>query len=72
MSEKDPRTENLPTDDHLREDISAAPAEEQAPLPDKDFTPGQTNAGQQVAGLASAAGYGEHQDPEEQDGNHPV
>lgn len=72
MSEKNPHsTEHLPDDEHLREDISA-PGEGEGGPADQHFTPGLTNAGQQVAGLASASGYGEGEDPGEQDANHPV
>lgn len=61
---------DLPSDDHLQDDISA-PSDK----PDQateHFTPGQTNAGQQVGGLASAV-----QDPNEEDGtknaaNNPI
>lgn len=57
-----------PLDDHLEEDISAgadAAAEERA-----DFSPGQTNAGQQVGGLMGAI-----QGPEDEvqgTGNNPI
>jgi hypothetical protein len=43
----------LPSDSHLQEDISV-PSED-TPETRADFAPGQTNAGQQVAGLASPA-----------------
>ncbi|MGN8129915.1 hypothetical protein [Paenarthrobacter sp. 22069] len=52
-----------------------APGSEATPQDTQDdqFTPGQTNAGQQVAWLASASGYGKDLDPEAgPDGNHPV
>ncbi|TNB76744.1 hypothetical protein FHJ30_01085 [Arthrobacter sp. BB-1] len=76
-------SENVPSDEHLRQDVApeaggepqdAAP-QDAAPqgAADRAFTPGQTNAGQQVAGLASASGYGKDLDPEaEPDGNNPV
>ena len=49
---------DLPADDHLREDISApSDTKEEAANP---FVPGQTNAGQQVGGLAGAT-----QDPDD-------
>jgi hypothetical protein len=71
MSDKEtPSNQDLPADKHLCEDIAPGSGEEQAASPDGHFTPGQTNAGQQVAGLASATGYGE--DPGEQDSNNPV
>ncbi|MEV4990955.1 hypothetical protein [Pseudarthrobacter sp. LMD1-1-1.1] len=52
-----------------------APGSEEPPqdVQDDQFAPGLTNAGQQVAGLASASGYGKDLDPEAgPDGNHPV
>ncbi len=66
-------SKNVPEDGHLRQDVTAEP-EGEAPDPQKDqFTPGQTNAGQQAAGLASASGYGKDLDPEAgPDGNNPV
>ena len=71
MSDAEARDTDLPDDDHLRNDVqpdSSAATE----LPkDKKFTPGQTNAGQQVGGLASATGYGDDQDADEAD-NNPV
>ena len=81
-------SKNVPSDEHLRQDVApeaggepqdAAPQDaapqDAAPqgAADRAFTPGQTNAGQQVAGLASASGYGKDLDPEaEPDGNNPV
>jgi hypothetical protein len=64
---------DLPADKHLRDDV--APASD--PEPDGDaqggLTPGQTNAGQQVGGLASAPGYGKDEDPDSRgDANNPV
>jgi len=71
MKDDEASTENLPSDNHLREDISA-PSEKPQEAADQ-FTPGQTNAGQQVGGLASASQYGEGQDPDsEKDSNNPV
>ena len=68
---------NVPSDEHLRQDVAPeAGGEPQDAAPgtaDSGFTPGQTNAGQQVAGLASASGYGKDLDPEaEPDGANPV
>lgn len=73
MTEKEfPREKDLPADKHLREDI-AAPEEESIADTEDHFTPGQTNAGQQVAGLASAPDYGEDQDLDsELDSNNPI
>lgn len=49
---------DLPPDGHLQDDIAIpSEASEEAP---EHFSPGQTNSGQQVGGLASA-----RQDPEE-------
>lgn len=67
---------DVPSDDeHLRQDVapgSEGKSRDAGPL-DAGFTPGQTNAGQQVGGLASATGYGKDLDPEAQpDGNNPV
>ncbi|MDQ0755250.1 hypothetical protein [Arthrobacter sp. B3I4] len=73
MSDQGARpTSDLPADKHLRDDV--APAAGAAPGTDEGgFTSGQTNAGQQVGGLASAAGYGKEQDPESLgDTNNPV
>ncbi len=66
-------SKNIPSDEHLRQDVAPEAGGDSRDTPDTSFTPGQTNAGQQVAGLASAGGYGDDQDPEEQpDGNNPV
>ena len=63
-------SKNIPSDEHLRQDVAP---EAGADSPDTSFRPGQTNAGQQVAGLASASGYGDDVDPDEQhDGNNPL
>jgi len=64
---------NLPDDEHLQQDVASEPVgEPQDPQKDQ-FAPGQTNAGQQVGGLASASGYGEELDPEAgPDGSNPV
>jgi hypothetical protein len=49
---------DMPPDSHLQDDISIpSDTPEEAP---EDFSPGQTNAGQQVGGLVSAT-----QDPED-------
>ena len=73
MTENEPPpASELPSDRHLREDVAAA-AEEETANPEKRFTPSQTNAGQQVAGLASATDFGEDEDPESQgDSNNPI
>jgi hypothetical protein len=71
-------SKNIPSDEHLRQDVapeSAGKPQDAAPAgtADSGFTPGQTNAGQQVAGLASASSYGKDLDPEaEPDSNNPV
>lgn len=73
MTDREPRnTDDLPADRHLREDVAPAASGEQAESPDRDFLPGQTNAGQQVAGLASATGYEEKEKPEQRDSNNPI
>lgn len=55
------------------QDVAPESGGEPQETPDSGFTPGQTNAGQQVGGLASASGYGTDLDPEaEHDGNNPV
>ena len=74
MSDKEfPKSSDLPADRHLRDDVMPASEEEREESPEDRFTPGQTNAGQQVAGLASATSYGEEQDPDSQgDPNNPV
>lgn len=72
MSDKTPHTEDLPDDEHLRNDVVPATLDEHEASPDEHFTPGLTNAGQQVGGLASATGYGDKQDPDELDSNNPV
>ncbi|RDV09478.1 hypothetical protein DXK94_13950 [Arthrobacter sp. RT-1] len=71
--EETPGNQDLPADEHLREDIAPGSGEEQAASPDGHFLPGQTNAGQQVGGLASATGYGDGQDPDKRDdSNNPI
>jgi hypothetical protein len=74
MTENEPPpASELPSDRHLREDVAPAAEEESIADPEKRFTPSQTNAGQQVAGLASATDYGEEEDPESQgDSNNPI
>ncbi|MEV7572257.1 hypothetical protein AB0P28_04055 [Pseudarthrobacter sp. NPDC089323] len=69
MSDEAARTEDLPDDEHLRNDVAGASGDEPGPAEDTHYTPGLTNAGQQVAGLASATDYGEEDDPE---ANNPV
>ena len=55
------------------QDVAPESGGEPQEAPDSGFTPGQTNAGQQVGGLASASGYGKGLDPEDQPGgNNPV
>jgi hypothetical protein len=64
---------DIPDDEHLRQDVAPDSGGEAQDAPDSGFTPGQTNAGQQVGGLASATGYGKDLDREAQlDGNNPV
>ncbi len=66
-------SKDIPDDEHLRQDVAAEAGGEPKGGPDISNTPGQTNAGQQVGGLASASGYGDDLDPEAQpDGNNPV
>lgn len=72
MSDENPRTEDLPEDEHLRSDVVPAAQGEQEDFPDKDFTPGLTNAGQQVGGLAPAVGHGDKQEPDGTDSNNPI
>ncbi|NUS36006.1 MAG: hypothetical protein HOQ04_06030 [Pseudarthrobacter sp.] len=64
---------DIPSDEHLRQDVAPGSEGEAKDSQDGQFAPGQTNAGQQVSGLASASGYGKDLDPEaEPDGNNPV
>jgi hypothetical protein len=71
--QKLPQATNLPADQHLRDDVAPASEEEYEDAGQSDFTPGQTNAGQQVGGLASATNYGKEQDPDSRgDKNNPV
>jgi hypothetical protein len=74
MTENEPPpASELPSDRRLREDVAPAAEEESIADPEKRFTPSQTNAGQQVAGLASATDYREEEDPESQgDSNNPI
>jgi len=68
-----PDRSDVPADEHLRDDVSPAAAPEPHGDGQGSFTPGQTNAGQQVGGLASAADYGKEQDPDSRgDTNNPV
>jgi hypothetical protein len=72
MSDAESRNTDLPDDEHLQNDVSA-PSEAEPGFPqDENFTPGLTNAGQQVGGLASAPGYQDKQDPDEPDTNNPL
>jgi hypothetical protein len=72
MSAENPRLEDLPEDEHLRNDVVSAAEDGQEASPGSHFTPGLTNAGQQVGGLASATGYGDKQEPDDMDSNKPV
>ncbi|TLM81715.1 hypothetical protein FDW83_14930 [Pseudarthrobacter sp. NamE2] len=73
MSDSEARsTDDLPDDEHLRNDVVPASEAEPESSNPEHFTPGQTNAGQQVGGLASATGYGTGQDPDEPNTNNPV
>lgn len=66
-------SKDLPADEHLRQDVAPESGGDAGGIPEKGFLPGQTNAGQQVSGLASASGYGEGSDPDKQpDENNPV
>jgi hypothetical protein len=66
-------SKNIPDDEHLRQDVAPDSGGAAQDAPDSASMPGQTNAGQQVGGLGSAAGYGKDLDPEAQpDGNNPV
>ncbi|GAB5080730.1 hypothetical protein [Arthrobacter sp. AD-310] len=66
-------SKDIPADEHLRQDVAPGREAKSQDPQDGQFAPGQTNAGQQVSGLASASGYGKGLDPEaEPDGNNPV
>ncbi|MFX1822341.1 hypothetical protein PV768_21455 [Pseudarthrobacter sp. CC4] len=71
-------SKNVPSDGHLRKDVAPEAGGElqDAAHPEKAdsrFTPGQTNAGQQMLGLASASVHGKDLDAEaETDGTNPV
>jgi hypothetical protein len=66
-------SKNVPSDEHLRQDVAPGSEGEAQDPQDGQFAPGQTNAGQQVSGLASASGYGKDLHPEaEPHGNNPV
>ena len=69
-NQKDSPASGLPADEHLRNDVApnTPPGEESK----AGFTPGQTNAGQQVGGLASAAGYEEKDPDKPKDTNSPA
>jgi hypothetical protein len=72
MADED-ASKKVPSDEHLRQDVAPESQGEQQDVTVSGFTPGQTNAGQQVGGLASASGYGDDLDPEARpDGNNPV
>lgn len=71
MSNHQPHDDNLPSDSHLQEDISLPSDDGQQEAKDH-FAPGQTNAGQQVSGLASATDYGADQEPPGETGNNPI
>ena len=65
--------DDLPDDQHLRDDVAPASGEETDESGQANATPGQTNAGAQVGGLATATGYGKGQDPESRgDTNNPL
>jgi hypothetical protein len=67
-----PQDNDLPSDSHLQEDISSQ-SEHEPDETTEHLTPGQTNAGQQVAGLASATNYGEDENPDSrQESNKPI
>jgi hypothetical protein len=70
MTNSEPNADQ-PLDDHLQEDI-AAPSDTNAE--GSNLTPGQTNAGQQVGGLASATQDPKGEEPPgtENNGNNPV
>ena len=69
MSDQD----GLPADEHLRNDVAPASGPEADDPGQSELIPGQTNAGHQVGGLASATGYGKEQDPDALgDTNNPV
>jgi hypothetical protein len=64
---------DLPRDPHLREDVVPGADQETKDGEGKRLPPGQTNADQQVAGLAAATHYGDDVDPEaESEGNNPL
>jgi hypothetical protein len=64
---------DLPLDPHLREDVEPGADRETADGEGKLVPPGQTNADQQVAGLAAATHYGDDVDPEaETESNKPL
>lgn len=66
-------SKNIPNDEHLREDVAPESEATSQDAQEDQFAPGQTNAGQQVGGLASASSYGKDLDPEAgQDGKNPV
>jgi hypothetical protein len=54
----------LPGDPNLREDVVPGADQETTDSEGKRLPPGQTNADQQVAGLAAATHYGDDGDPE--------
>jgi hypothetical protein len=72
MTDKE-ESSDLPRDPHLREDVVPDTGQETQDGAGKRLPPGQTNADQQVAGLAAATHYGDDMDPEaETEGNKPL
>jgi hypothetical protein len=82
MTDKE-ESSDLPRDPHLREDVVPDTDQETQDGVGQDgvgqdgvgkrLPPGQTNADQQVAGLAAATHYSDDMDPEaETDGNKPL
>jgi hypothetical protein len=64
---------DLPSDPHLKEDVGQPIVDAKPEDTSGRFTPGQTNAGQQVGGLASGTDFGEAGDPDAQpDENNPI
>jgi hypothetical protein len=59
-------SEDLPEDEHLRQDVGAPGTEQEsaAEFDDHTFTSGQLNAGQRVPGLSPQGEYEARQDPE--------
>ena len=61
--------EDLPEDEHLREDVGAPTPmpDSAAEFDDDTFTSGLTNTGQRVPGLSPAGEYKASADPEHED-----